>query len=124
MGALHTPLTTLTPHCVQPLGAIAWPDYYGYTTAGLWSSDIHFGDTNGYPDFIIERDCWNVCSGNLSQIGYCTAGQPLSQCCVVAAVEKYKSELWLQLVAKQWNASSSINNTNDVQIKVSHRICT
>lgn len=95
-----------------------YPDLYSRSAVGAWSYDLHFAYTNHLPDFIYARDCTNTCDDTLAAQGYCQPNETLVDCCVVAAVEKYKSELWLQAVAGQVNNSAGVNNTNSLQLKV------
>lgn len=110
-------LISLNPP-LQPQGAISWADLYKLDPSGMWSYDVHFSQTNGFPDFILSRDCWNSCDPGLANISYCKLDQELANCCVEAGIEKYKDELWLQIVAKQTNNSAGANNTNDPLTKV------
>lgn len=103
---------------LQPDGAIAYADAYARTNAGRWSYDLHFAYTNHRPYFNFASDCNNTCDSYLAALGYCIENTTLLDCCVVAAVEKYKTELWLQVVAGQQNNSAGLNNTNDLQLKV------
>jgi hypothetical protein len=101
-----------------PQGPIAYPDDFDHTKPGVWSYDLHFAYSNSYAYFDYDCDCTVPCSGTPKSMGYCTEGQMLGDCCVVAGIEKMEDELFLQIVDHQTNASADKGNTADPALKL------
>jgi hypothetical protein len=43
----------------------------------------------------------------------CQQNETLLDCCVVAGIEKYRNELYLEIVKGETNATAGIGNTNN-----------
>jgi S1/P1 Nuclease len=103
-----------------PQGRIVAPDPYSRTKEGRWFYDAHFVYSDHRPYYDEKTDCVNTCDSNLEKFGYCTKGQALTNCCAAAAIDKYRDEMWLELIAGEKNASACAGNGNtgyDVQQK-------
>ncbi len=107
-----------SPSPTWPQGPINWADDYDHTDAGAWSYNLHFVYTNGFPYFSYGCDCRFQCDTGLAKRGYCQVNDTLSDCCVVAGIEKYQDELWRQFVKGETNSSAGAGNTNNATIKL------
>ena len=107
-----------SPSAAFPNGPINWPDDYDHTDDGAWSYDLHFAYTNGFPYFAYGCDCRFPCDSGLARRGYCKVNDTLSDCCVVAGIEKYQDEFFLEYVRGETNSSAGSGNTNNATIKL------
>jgi len=107
-----------SPSKAYPNGPINWPDSYDHTSAGQWSYDVHFAYTDLQPFFTYDCDCRNVCTSEDKAAGVCSQlNETLLDCCVVAGIEKYRDELFLQIVKGETNATAEKGNTASLTIQ-------
>lgn len=112
-------IRTITPRQAHGVVSLDFDfECFSFLSHSLRVDDVHFAYTNNNPFFNYDCDCVNKCTAENIANGMCgQVNETLADCCVVAGIEKYRDELYLQIVENKKNETAGVGNTYNVSIQ-------